>query len=204
MLLDDGFAPIDVARVLYLDEETIRVWKRGFESDGLGSLDLNAYSKRDGHLTEDQEEQLAALFRARPPKTTDEVRAVIAKRFDVAYSKSGAIKLMGRLGFCYKKIPCLSGCHLQPLYVGCDLKTVWRVTGWAWTFWSTMTCRFRNRFPTSNGYFPTTLRAPPTWRRGGGPMRSSVLIAKKRQESRSASPTGPGFCAAASAAATLA
>ena len=83
LLLDDGFAPIDVARVLYLDEETIRVWKRGFESDGLGSLDLNAYSKRDGHLTEDQEEQLAALFRARPPKTTDEVRAVIAKLFDV-------------------------------------------------------------------------------------------------------------------------
>ena len=35
LLLDDGFAPIDVARVLYLDEETIRVWKRGFESDGL-------------------------------------------------------------------------------------------------------------------------------------------------------------------------
>ena len=103
LLLDDGFAPIDVARVLYLDEETIRAWKRSFDGDGLGSLDLNAYSKRDGHLTEDQEEQLATLFRARPPKTTDEVRAIIAKLFDVTYSRSGAIKLMGRLGFCYKK-----------------------------------------------------------------------------------------------------
>jgi transposase len=103
LLLDDGLAPIDVARVLYLDEETIRVWKRSFESDGLGSLDLKAYSKRDGHLTEDQEAQLATMFRARPPKTTDEVRAIIAKLFDVTYSRSGAIKLMGRLGFCYKK-----------------------------------------------------------------------------------------------------
>lgn len=103
LLLDDGFAPIDVARVLYLDEETIRVWKRSFEGDGLGSLDLKAYSKRDGHLTEDQEAQLATMFRARPPKTTDEVRAIIAKLFDVTYSRSGAIKLMGRLGFCYKK-----------------------------------------------------------------------------------------------------
>ena len=51
LLLDDGMAPIDIARVLYLDEETIRSWKRSFESDGLGSLDLNVYSKRDGHLT---------------------------------------------------------------------------------------------------------------------------------------------------------
>jgi len=103
LLLDDGMAPIDVARVLYLDEETIRSWKRSFESDGLGSLDLNAYSKRDGHLTDDQETALVTLFRDRPPKTTDEVRAVIEKLFDVTYSKSGAIKLMGRLGFCYKK-----------------------------------------------------------------------------------------------------
>ncbi len=99
MLLDDGFAPIDVARVLYLDEETIRSWKRGFDRDGLGSLDLNAYSKRDGHLTAEQEAALLTLFRCKPPKTVGEVRAVIAKLFDVTYSKSGAIKLMGRLSF---------------------------------------------------------------------------------------------------------
>jgi transposase len=35
LLLDDGMAPIDIARVLYLDEETIRSWKRSFESDGV-------------------------------------------------------------------------------------------------------------------------------------------------------------------------
>jgi len=103
LLLDDGFAPLDVARVLYLDEETIRSWKRGFESDGLSSLDLNVYSKRDGHLTADQETELTTLFREKPPKTVGEVRAVIEKLFDVTYSTSGAIRLMGRLGFCYKK-----------------------------------------------------------------------------------------------------
>ena len=103
LLLDDGLSVLDVARVLYLDEDTIRSWKRSFESDGLGSLDLKAYSKRDGHLTADQEDKLSALFRDRPPKTTDEVRAVIDTLFDVAYSKAGAIKLMARLGFCYKK-----------------------------------------------------------------------------------------------------
>ena len=103
LLLDDGFTPMDVAQVLYLDEETIRSWKRGFENDGLGSLELNVYSKRDGHLTANQEAELSTLFRERSPKTVGEVRAVIAKLFDVTYSKSGAIKLMGRLGFCYKK-----------------------------------------------------------------------------------------------------
>lgn len=103
LLLDDGLPPLGVARVLYLDDETIRSWKRSFEKDGLGSLDLNIYSKRDGHLTDDQEAALARLFRDRPPKTTDEVRAVIDKLFCVTYSKSGAIKLMGRLGFGYRK-----------------------------------------------------------------------------------------------------
>ena len=103
LLLDDGLSAPDVARVLYLDEETVRSWKRGFDREGLGSLDLKAYSKRDGHLSADQEAKLIALFRDRPPKTTDEVRAVIDTLFDVAYSKAGAIKLMARLGFCYKK-----------------------------------------------------------------------------------------------------
>ena len=103
LLLDDGLSALDVARVLYLDEDTIRSWKRGFEHAGLGSLELKTYARRDGHLTADQEAKLATLFRDRPPKTTDEVRAVIDALFDVAYSKAGAIKLMGRLGFCYKK-----------------------------------------------------------------------------------------------------
>ena len=103
LLLDDGLSPLDVARVFYLDEETIRSWKRSFEKDGLGSLDLNVYSKREGYLTADQEAALARLFCGMPPKTADEVRAVIDKLFDVTYSKSGAIKLMGRLGVCYKK-----------------------------------------------------------------------------------------------------
>lgn len=103
LLLDDGLSALDVARVLYLDDETIRSWKRGFEKDGLGSLELKIYSKRDGHLTSDQEAKLSALFRARPPKTTDEVRTVIATLYDVSYSKAGAIKLMGRLGFGYRE-----------------------------------------------------------------------------------------------------
>ena len=42
------------------------------------------------------------------------------------------------------------------------------MTGWAWTFWSTMTCRFRDRFPSSSGCFPTTRPAPPIWRRRAG------------------------------------
>jgi len=103
LLLDDGLSPADVARVLYLDEETVRSWQRGFASDGLALLELGGYSRREGHLSQAQELELVALFRASPPRTTDEVRAVIAHEFEVDYSKSGAIKLMNRLGFGYRK-----------------------------------------------------------------------------------------------------
>lgn len=103
LLLDDGLDPADVARVLYLDVETIRAWQRHFSKDGLASLDLANYSKRDGHLSPAKEAELTAHFRAHPPRTTDEVRAVIFQKFGIDYSKSGAIKLMNRLGFAYRK-----------------------------------------------------------------------------------------------------
>ena len=103
LLLDDGMASEDVARVLYLDADTIRTWRRDFEAKGLEALDLKPYSPREGHLTAAQESKLVSLFRAQPPRTTNEVRAVIAREFDVAFSKPGAIKLMNRLGFRYKK-----------------------------------------------------------------------------------------------------
>lgn len=103
LLLDDGLSPVAVARVLYLDGETVRSWQRSFASDGMKSLDLAGYSRRDGHLSQAQEAELATLFRAQPPRTTDEVRAVIRRKFEADYSKSGAIKLMNRLGFRYRK-----------------------------------------------------------------------------------------------------
>ena len=103
LLLDKGWTPRDVAEALYLDEETVRVWHRGFAAEGRASLELKGYSRREGHLTQAQEAELVEHLTAHPPRSVGEVRAHIRACYDVSYCRSGAIKLMGRLGFEYRK-----------------------------------------------------------------------------------------------------
>lgn len=70
LLLDDGIGCIDVARVLYLDAETVRDWRRHFLTHGMRFLSLSPYSRREGHLSFDQEASLKASLAANPPRST--------------------------------------------------------------------------------------------------------------------------------------
>jgi transposase len=103
LLLDDGIGAIEVARVLYLDAETIRDWRRHFIKHSLRFLYLSPYSKREGHLNFTQEVALKEHLTLHPPRSTNEVRGFIQYSYGQSFSRSGAIKLMARLGFIYKK-----------------------------------------------------------------------------------------------------
>ncbi len=46
LLLDDGMSASDVGRVLYLDVETIRLWRSRFVSEGRASLEMKLPSAR--------------------------------------------------------------------------------------------------------------------------------------------------------------
>ena len=103
LLLDDGIGAIEVARVLYLDAETIRGWRRHFAKHSLRFLYLSPYSKREGYLSFEQEDELKEHLTLHPPRSTNEVRAHVQNSYTQEFSHSGAIKLMARLGFVYKK-----------------------------------------------------------------------------------------------------
>ena len=103
LLLDGGWDAERVAEALFLDEETVREWRRAYAADGSASLGLKGYAPREGHLSSEREAELARLLRADPPRTTGAVRQLIETRFGVTYSISGAIALMHRLGFCWRK-----------------------------------------------------------------------------------------------------
>ena len=103
LLLDDGIGAIEVARVLYLDAETIRGWRRHFAKHSLRFLYLSPYSKREGYLSFEQEDELKEHLTLHPPRSTNEVRGFIQNSYGQSFSRSGAIKLMARLGFVYKK-----------------------------------------------------------------------------------------------------
>ncbi len=103
LLLDKGWKAQAVADALYLDAETVRGWRRHFIKHSLRFLYLSPYSKREGHLSFEQEGELKEHLSLHPPRSTNEVRAYVENKYGQAFSRSGAIRLMARLGFVYKK-----------------------------------------------------------------------------------------------------
>ena len=103
LLLDKGWKAGQVADALYLDAETVRGWRRHFIKHSLRFLYLSPYSKREGHLNFAREAALKEHLTLHPPRSTNEVRAFIQHSYGQSFSHSGAIKLMARLGFVYKK-----------------------------------------------------------------------------------------------------
>ncbi len=103
LLLDDGLSCAEVAKVLYLDDDTVRTWLKRYRTSGLDELTLFDWHGRPGHLNKAQESELSAHLSDRLYRDTGEVAAHIRATYGVSYSHSGCIKLMHRLGFEYKR-----------------------------------------------------------------------------------------------------
>jgi transposase len=103
LLLDDGLSCEEVARVLYLDDDTVRGWHKAFIADGVQALRSFGWKGSDPKLSRSQEAELVETLSAKLFLSTAAVVAHIEKRYGIAYSKSGAIKLLHRLGFEYRK-----------------------------------------------------------------------------------------------------
>ena len=98
-LPDDGWSCAEIAKVPFVDDDTIRRWFRLFEEDGIDGL---AGFGREGsacQLSGAQQEKLKAWIAAALPRSTRQVGGYIEKEFGVVYeSHSGLITLLHRLG----------------------------------------------------------------------------------------------------------
>jgi transposase len=104
VLLDDGMTCEQVAKVLLLDDDTIRRWHGAFAEGGRKALMRFETGGSVCNLSEGQREKLVAWVRATSPRSTREVGAWIRSEFGVDYdSRSGLVALMHRLGLEYRK-----------------------------------------------------------------------------------------------------
>jgi len=103
LLLDKGWSCADVSEALYLDDDTVRSWLKRYRRGGLDEMTLFDWHGRPGHLSQAQEAELRVHLSERLYRDTGEVTAHIKAAYGVAYSHSGCIKLMHRLGFEYKR-----------------------------------------------------------------------------------------------------
>ena len=103
LLLDDGWSCEEVARAFYLDDDTVRGWHKAFTTDGAQALRSFGWKGSQPKLTRCQEAELTETLSAKLFTHTAAVMAHIEKRYGITYSKSGAIELLHRLGFDYRK-----------------------------------------------------------------------------------------------------
>ena len=109
VLLDDGLSCELIAKMLLLDDDTVRTWYSLYQTDGIEGLASFGYQGGICRLNANQQEKLKAWIGATLPRTTREVGAWIAREYGIDYpTRSGLIALLQRLGMEYRKPKVLS------------------------------------------------------------------------------------------------
>jgi transposase len=104
VLLDGGWSCEEVAKVLFVDDDTIRSWFRLYEEDGIDGLAWFGHEGSACQLSGARQDKLKAWITATLPRSTRHIGAFIEAEFGVAYeSRSGLIALLHRLGLEYHK-----------------------------------------------------------------------------------------------------
>ena len=103
LLLDDGLSCVQIGKVLYLEDDTVRNWHKHYLSGGLDRLTTFAWKGGLTFLNAAQKAQLCDWLEAHFIRDTRPIISFIKVEFGVRYSHSGCLKLLHRLGFEYKK-----------------------------------------------------------------------------------------------------
>lgn len=104
LLLDDGWSCERVGQALFLDDDTVRGWRKLYDERGIAGLEQFDAGGSSSHLSQAQEEKLKSWITQTLPRTTREIGAFIQREFGIVYeSRSGLIALLHRLGFEYHK-----------------------------------------------------------------------------------------------------
>jgi transposase len=109
VLLDDGMSCTAIARVLFIDDDTIRAWYQLFQEDGIEGLAGFGHEGGTCQLTTEQQDKLKAWITATLPRSTREIGAWIERECGIEYqSRSGLIALLHRLGMEHRKPKAIS------------------------------------------------------------------------------------------------
>lgn len=101
--LNSGYEYSQVARILLLDEVTLRRYVQKYQEKGVDGLLEMHYTGGKSSLTLIQQRQLRTFLIENTKRTAKEIAGHILKAYGVKYSVIGVTKLLHRLGFAYKK-----------------------------------------------------------------------------------------------------
>jgi transposase len=104
VLLDDGMSYPAIAKVLPVDDDTIRTWYSLYQDEGIEGLAGFGYEGSACRLRDEQQDKLKARITETLPRTTRAIGAWIEKECGIEYQgRSGLIALLHRLGMEHRK-----------------------------------------------------------------------------------------------------
>lgn len=109
LFLNQGFTYKQTAKLLMLDETTIRRYEKQFKKGGADLLVEANYSGSESFLTTLEQEQLTLHLKAHTLKTVKEVVFYTEQKYGKQYSIEGMTHLLHKLGFVYKKTKIIPG-----------------------------------------------------------------------------------------------
>lgn len=121
ILLSKGWTYQQIEEALLLDQRTLARYKEIYLRDGLDSLISVKYHGGMAKLSDDQISNLQKYLDETLCSTATEVCEYVKKKFHIEYKPHSMVKLLGRIGFSYKKTKALPGkadTENQKIFVG--------------------------------------------------------------------------------------
>lgn len=107
LLLDDGWALNRIAAALYLDESTVAEHRTLYLERGRAGVESLSYPGRVSRLAADQRAALSEWVAAEVPQTAQAVCSWVQARFEVSFTSHAMARLLGQIGFVFKKPKCV-------------------------------------------------------------------------------------------------
>jgi transposase len=101
--LNAGYEYSHVAKILLLDEVTLRRYVKQYQEKGIDGLLEYRYTGGQTRLTTSQKEELGKHLEEHTYLTAQSVIAYVKYQYQIQYSVEGITQLLHRLGFSYKK-----------------------------------------------------------------------------------------------------
>ena len=109
LLLDDGYSYSQVAQILLLDDQTVRNYEMIFAQQGISGLLKTDYKGGLTRLNAQQESDLKDHIANHTYSSSAAIVEYVKQVYGIAYSNSGMVHLLERLGFVYKKTKLVPG-----------------------------------------------------------------------------------------------
>lgn len=109
LLMDEGYSVAKIAKLLFLDENSVRTYAHTFSTQGIDALLSDDYKGKQPLLTSAQESELYQYASSMIFRTVSPLILFVEEKFHIRYSASGMRDLLHRIGMTYKKASLVPG-----------------------------------------------------------------------------------------------